>query len=96
MTNYNKMHNKPQETEEVVEEIQPVEPEITPEVVKTRNGITTAYLNVRSTMSTDSDIVEVLPVKTKIRILGVEGDWYQVSHDEKFGYVLSEFIETEN
>lgn len=96
MTNYNKMHNKPQETEEAVEETQPVESKTTSEMTKTKNGITTVYLNVRSTMSTDSDIVEVLPVKTKIRILGVEGDWYQVSHNEKFGYVLSKFIETEN
>lgn len=103
MTNYNKVNKKSIETVGTVEETQPIENEIVEEVAETpkssdgsKTGITTTYLNVRSAMSMDSDIVEVLPYKTEINILGSEDKWLQITHNDKFGYVLSEFVEQEN
>ena len=47
------------------------------------------YLNIRSTPSTDSEIVGKLYVGTKAEILGEEGDWYQIQSGSVEGYVLS-------
>lgn len=100
MTNYNKIEKKSEENVVEVEDTQPVVEETPVEVkpvsTNKKTGRTKSYLNVRSTMSTDSDIVEVLPVDTEINILGSEGEWYQISHGDKFGYVLSKFVEMEN
>ncbi len=102
MTNYNKMHKEINDTVEKVEETQPISNETIEEVSEVKSndsdkvGFTKTYLNVRSAMSTESDIIEVLPTGTKVNILGSEGDWLQIIHGETFGYVLSEFIEMEN
>lgn len=52
------------------------------------------YLNVRSTPSTDSEIVGKLYVGSKAEILGEEGDWYRVQSGSVEGYVYKSYTTT--
>lgn len=55
-------------------------------------GTTTTYLNMRSQMSTDSNIVVVLPRNTVVKVINDNGEWLEVTYKNKNGYVLSKFI----
>lgn len=52
------------------------------------------YLNIRSTPSTDSEIVGKLYVGTKAEILGEEGDWYRIQSGSVEGYVYKSYTLT--
>lgn len=52
------------------------------------------YLNIRSTPSTDSEVVGKLYVGTKAEILGEEGDWYQIRSGSVEGYVYKSYTVT--
>ncbi|MDM5187185.1 SH3 domain-containing protein [Bacillus sp. DX4.1] len=49
-------------------------------------------LNVRSEPNTHSSILDVLPNGKFITIQGTHGDWYQISHNGKVGYVKRDFV----
>lgn len=54
------------------------------------------YLNVRSTPSTDSEIVGKLYTGTKAEIIGEEEEWYQIRSGSVEGYVYKPYTVTGN
>ena len=55
--------------------------------------VNTETLNLRKEASTDSDIVELLNMNTKLEIIEKSGDWYKVKHGENTGYVKKDYID---
>ena len=55
--------------------------------------ITTAYLNLRESASTDSAVLIVIPEGAEVTIVEKTSDrWYKVSYNNKTGYVSTEYL----
>ena len=54
--------------------------------------ITASVVNFRKKASTDSDTLGQITKDTLVTITGVDGEWYKVSHNNKEGYVHSDYI----
>ena len=55
---------------------------------------TTDLVNIRKEPSTDSDIVMVVDVNTKLKVIGENGNWYQVETSEGNAYVSKDYLST--
>ncbi|MGO0985688.1 L,D-transpeptidase family protein [Clostridioides difficile] len=52
-------------------------------------------LNLREDKSTTSNIITVIPEKSRVEVLQVEGDWSKVVYDDKTGYVFNYFLSSD-
>ena len=50
-------------------------------------------LNVRTGAGMDYEIIDQLRPGEEVKVLGVDGDWYQITVPEKNGYVHSDYLE---
>lgn len=51
------------------------------------------YLNARKDSSTDAEIITVLPIDTKVKILGTKKGFYKIElEDGDIAFVMKEFI----
>lgn len=57
-------------------------------------SIAKAYVNIRETASTDSDIIGKLYRDSAVNIISTEGDWYHVESGSVKGYISSAYIKT--
>lgn len=57
------------------------------------SGTVTKEAKLRKTASNDSIVLEIIPKKEQVEILGTEGQWYQVRYNKIKGYVLKDYIE---
>ena len=53
---------------------------------------TTTYLNMRSSASTDSSVLTVIPELGEIHVIGRSGNWYEVEYNGQIGYVSSKYV----
>lgn len=49
-------------------------------------------LNLREKESINSKIITVIPVKSRVEVLEVDGDWSKVVYNDKEGYVFNYFL----
>lgn len=49
-------------------------------------------INLRSAADIESDILDVLSLGATVKIIGIDGDWFQVEYGDYTGYVKSDFI----
>lgn len=55
--------------------------------------ISASYLNIRSSASTDAEIITKLPIGTEVEILAYDGLWYKIRlSDGSEGYASAEYI----
>lgn len=64
------------------------------------NSISTGTINtstavLRTTADSSSDMLAVIPEKSKVSILSILGDWYQVEYDQQIGYVDGNCVASE-
>lgn len=57
--------------------------------------VNTSTAVLRTTANSDSDMMAVIPQKSKVSILAVVGDWYHVMYDHQIGYVDGSCISSE-
>ena len=50
-------------------------------------------LNVRTGAGMDYEIIDQLRPGEEVKVIGVDGDWYQITVPEKNGYVHSDYLE---
>lgn len=89
-------------TKPVIEEI-PVEETVTEEVTSEKKVVketkktasVNVRLNFREAKSLDSAVLAILEPDTKIQVNKTEGEWLNVTHDGKAGYVKKEFVTVE-
>lgn len=53
---------------------------------------TLANVNLRTSKSFDSEVIEVIPAGKRISIIDASEDWYKVDYDGKTGYVYNKYI----
>ena len=53
---------------------------------------TLANLNLRENKSTSSNVITVIPAKSKIEVLDAPEDWYDVRYNGQRGYVFNEYL----
>lgn len=79
------------------EEKQKIAEQPTPERPKKVNMVEVKKgynLNVRSTQDINSEVIDVLNSGTKVRVMGVDGDFTKIiTSNKKIGYILSEYVE---
>ena len=52
-----------------------------------------SQLNVRTGAGMDYEIIDQLRPGEEVKVIGVDGDWYQITVPEKNGYVHSDYLE---
>lgn len=57
--------------------------------------INTSTAVLRTAADSSSDMLAVIPEKSKVSILAVLGDWYQVEYDQQIGYVDGSCVASE-
>ena len=57
--------------------------------------INTSTAVLRASADSSSDMLAVIPEKSKVSILSILGDWYQVEYDQQIGYVDGNCIASE-
>ncbi len=57
-----------------------------------RTGTTTSNVNLRKGPGATFDVVMLLPNRTSVTILGESGVWYQITANNKTGYVHRDFV----
>lgn len=50
-------------------------------------------LNLREDKSITSNIITVIPEKSRVEVLQVDGDWSKIVYDDKIGYVFNYFYQ---
>ncbi len=61
-------------------------------------GTTTTQVNVRVQTNTASESLSIIPAFSQVQIIGKEstGNWLQVIHENKVGWVRAEFVQVES
>lgn len=54
--------------------------------------VSVSSLNLRSSASSDSEIVSKLSKHDNLNLISIDGDWAKVEKGEKTGYVFKEYI----
>ena len=49
-------------------------------------------VNLRSNPSSESNIVTVIPPKSRVQVLSVDGDWSQIIYNDQEGYIFNYFL----
>lgn len=50
-------------------------------------------LNVRSSQDINSEVIDILDSGTKVRVMGMDGDFIKIiTSNKKIGYILSEYV----
>lgn len=62
--------------------------ETVPEIYK----YTTSKVNLRKNPGTDADILETVPLNTKVLILETGSEWSKATYNEKTGYIINTFL----
>ena len=62
------------------------------EYVTVNTGSDRVKLNLRSTASSDGEILAELENGTSLRVLAREGDWTRVGVDENIGYLMNQYL----
>lgn len=61
---------------------------------------TTRAVNMRVEPSTESEVAQLLPARTQVKVIEQQGEWSRVYYEEKVYYIASEYLreksETEN
>lgn len=91
-----KQATEKQTSEAQAAEAQTAEPEVKSEFadIGVSNIDENSYINIRSSASTDSEIVGKLYSNSAVTVLAVEGEWYKIHSGNCEGYIKSEYIIT--
>lgn len=53
---------------------------------------TLANTNLREEKSTSSNVITVIPIGSKVQVIGAEEDWYEVLYNGQRGYLYSDYL----
>ena len=55
-------------------------------------GVVTAKVVLRKSADKDSTVLQSLPAKEEVLVLGSSGDWYKVNYGEFTGYIMKKYV----